>query len=329
MSPTGAPLLTVVIDTEEDNWGSYAEHGATTRNIAHLRELQEVFDRFGARPTYVVNRPPLIDTESVRVLGELAERRDIEIGTHCHPWNTPPFTGASAAQSMMCSMPVDTNRAKLRSMTELIRQELNVHPVTFRAGRWGFGPTVARALVDEGYLIDCSVSPSIDWTDIGGPDFSEAPRLPYRCAPDAPFTPHEAGPLVELPTTVGYLRGDPPRRNRIRKALEGSLLARLKAVGVLDRSTLLARRWLSPEVSTTREMIRIAARERKLGNPHLSLTFHSSTLLPGATPFVRDSTDRQRFLGKIRSVLQQCQSDGLEFATIHETAAALGFVEAR
>ena len=65
-------IVTISIDTEEDDWGSYAEQGASTQNIPHLEELQDLFDRWSARPTSLVNRPPLVDGESVRVLGSLA-----------------------------------------------------------------------------------------------------------------------------------------------------------------------------------------------------------------------------------------------------------------
>ena len=55
--PVTAPVtVTVSIDTEEDDWGSYVRGGTSTANIESLMELQDLFDRWGARPTYLVNR---------------------------------------------------------------------------------------------------------------------------------------------------------------------------------------------------------------------------------------------------------------------------------
>lgn len=316
-------IVTITIDTEEDNWGSYAATGATTENIGHLLELQELFERYGARPTYLVNLSPLLSRSSVEVLGALAERGGVEIGAHCHPWNTPPYPTGSGGKSMMCDLSRDANRAKLRTVSQRLQAELGVAPRSFRAGRWGFGPTVAAALVDEGYEIDCSVSPLIDWSSIGGPDFSAAPRLPYRFEPATPLQPVSRGSMLELPTTVGFLRGGMRRSQDVRRWLEASTLARYKIVGLLDRSGLIARRWLSPEVSTGREMIQLGKRAHSRGEPYLSLTFHSCALLPGATPFVRDGRDRARFIAVIERFLRYCRDTGFAFRTLNEAAGEI------
>ncbi|MDH3208714.1 MAG: hypothetical protein OEO79_19095, partial [Gemmatimonadota bacterium] len=152
------------IDTEEDNWGSYETEGATTENISHLVELHERMGHWGARPTYLVNRPPLLDRQSVNVLGALADREEVEIGAHCHPWNTPPATAPGWEGSMMSQLPAEANQGKVAEVTGLIERELGVRPRTFRAGRWAFGPTVSAALAAEGYTVDASVSPFVDWT---------------------------------------------------------------------------------------------------------------------------------------------------------------------
>jgi hypothetical protein len=39
-----------------------------------------------------------------------------------------------------------------------------VTPVSFRAGRWAFGPAVARSIQDLGYRVDSSVIPLVDWS---------------------------------------------------------------------------------------------------------------------------------------------------------------------
>jgi hypothetical protein len=320
--------VTVTIDTEEDNWGSFAESGATSENIGHLPELQALFDRWGARATYLVNRPPLLSRPSVEVLGLLAARSEVEIGAHCHPWNTPPSTGAGAERSMMCDLPLEANRAKIGEITRRIEAELGVRPTSFRAGRWGFGPTVSMALAAEAYLVDVSVSPFVDWSGDGGPDFSVAPNRPYRFDPARPLVAAAAGPMVEIPTTVGFLRGDHRRRAALRRALGRSALRRLGVIGALNRAGLLTRRWLSPEASSAADMIRLAEACLRSGESVLGLTFHSCTLLPGATPFVRDEADRRRFLGAIEQVLRFCAESGLAFRTAGEVGAALLTAEA-
>lgn len=321
------PILSISIDTEEDNWGSYDWEGATVKNIQELPRLQEIFDKYGAKPTYLVNYAPLVDAESVRVLGELAARDDVEIGGHCHPWNTPPQTPGGEENSMMCNFPEEVNRAKIEAVRDRIVSELGVTPKSFRAGRWGMGPTVTRALQAAGFEIDCSVSPFIDWTPMGGPDYSCAPHVPYRFRPEAPLVPDLSGSMVQLPTTIGFLRGDQRRGAARRRWLERSPLARLRVVGVLDRTGLLARRWLSPETTSGTEMARLAeAWLSSVEPPFIQLTFHSCTLLPGATPFVHDDDDRQRFLSWIEEVLASLTALEARFELLASAASLTSLV---
>jgi len=315
--------VTVSIDTEEDDWGSYARRGATTANIAHLPMAQELFERHGARPTYLVDSPPLADPAAVRVLGELAELKGVEIGAHVHPWNTPPFRDEEIEESMMWTLPLDSNRAKVREIAERIEAELGVRPTSFRTGKWSFGETVARALAETGFLIDASVTPFLDWSWDGGPDYSEAPHFPYRFDPAGPLTPNPEGSMVELPTTIGFLHGDPVRASRIRRRLETSPFSKMKLVGILDRAGLLARRWLSPEWSSRDEMIRLADASVAAGHEVLALTFHSCSLLPGATPFVDDEAERRAFLEDVDAFLAHCVRRGWTFATLAEVGDAL------
>lgn len=313
--------VSISIDTEEDDWGRYVFDGASTRNISHLRELQELFDQFGARPTYLVNRPPLLDATSVEVLGELAARESVEIGAHCHPWNTPPDTGQGVERSMMFRLDPESNRLMIGEITRRIEAELGVRPTTFRAGRWGWGRSVATGLVAEGYLVDSSVSPLIDWTSMGGPDYTDVPSDAYRFHPDRPFTPDPSGVLVELPTTVGFLRGSEARLGPLRARMERGVIHAFGVIGALDRLGVMARRWLSPEVSTGQELTRLAENLVSHGRRRLDFTFHSCTLLPGATPFVADDRDRARFLGDIRTFLSFAVESGFQFRTLQELGA--------
>ncbi|MEM7414168.1 MAG: hypothetical protein AAF389_01655 [Gemmatimonadota bacterium] len=312
--------VSITIDTEEDDWDSYAPDGKSVGNILRLPDLQEVFDRWGARPTYLVNYAPLVDAGAVETLGALAARDDVEIGAHLHPWCTPPITLSGEDNSFMRDAPADDNRAKLATVVGLISSELGVQAKSFRAGRWGFGPTVSSVLADVGIEVDSSVSPLTDWRRMGGPDFTGAPLTPYRFSPADPVTPRPNGELAQLPPTVGFLSGDDRARQAIRAKLEASFLSKFKLVGIADRAGLLTRRWLSPELSSAGEMIRLAEGCVRRGRRFLNLTFHSGILLPGATPFVSDEDDRARFLAALDHVLGRFQQSGYRFRTLLEAS---------
>ena len=260
---------------------------------------------------------------SVAVLGDLASLECLEIGTHCHPWNTPPLCGEGAHRSMMCTLSHHENGEKLREMGRCLRNELGVVPKVFKAGRWGFGPSVAGPLAEEGYEIDCSVTPFIDWSPEAGPDYSDAPYRPYRFDPADPLQPTPAGGLLELPATVGFLSGDHRSRAKARRWLENSPLRHVKFVGIMDVTGVLARRWLSPETSSGNTMIKLSQAWVSSGQSFLQMTFHSCALLPAATPFVRNKHDRTRFLRSIDEFLSYCSQSGFVFRTLSEAGRHL------
>jgi len=318
----------VTIDTEEDDWGTFRRRGATVENIRLLPELATLWDRYGVRPTYFVNYPPLASREASKVLRALEGGSPCEMGVHCHPWNTPPLEeGEGRPASMMNRLSDDENHAKLAKLGILFQDLFQRRPRAFRAGRWGFGPSVARPLHRLGFTVDSSVTPLIDWgaplmdpAGSGGPDYTRAVRQPYRFHPDHPFVPAEKGEMVEVPTSVGFLRGPEGSSATLRAALERSVLARLRVVGLLDSLGILARRWLSPETSSGGDMVRLARTLTHRGFRVLDVTFHSPTLLPGATPFVRSEGDKGKFLERLETFLDFCSRQGFTFATASEVA---------
>jgi len=50
-----------------------------------------------------------------------------------------------------------------------------------------------------------------------------------------------------------------------------------------------------------------------------NLFFHSPTLEPGWTPFVKTEEDRRMFLSKIRKVLQFAKDNGIESISLSES----------
>lgn len=319
-SPRRVRVL-VTIDTEEDDWGSYVSSGTSVSNVEHLLELRGIWERFGVRPTYFVNFPVLAEEASADVMGVLASETDCEMAAHCHPWNTPPFVDdRDKLQTMMNNLSDEENAQKLAMLTDLFQERFHHRPISFRAGRWGFGPSVARPLSGLGYSVDASVSPFVDWSATGGPDYSRAAQAPYRFDPDDPLVPSRNGSLVEIPTSIGFLWGSQRISASIRTSMERSAVAPFKVVGLMDRLGALARRWLSPETSTEKELLRLAGALVRSGQRVLDLTFHSSSLLPGATPFVGDRAQQERMIRRMEAFLEFCAREGFEFATVSEAA---------
>jgi hypothetical protein len=309
--------ILITIDTEEDLWSKWDRRDNPVENINRIPVLQNIFDEFGAKPLYLINYPVATNNKALKILKKIYEEDRCEIGTHCHPWNTPPFEEKiSKVNSMLCNLSYDLLCRKLKLLHKQISSALGYPPVCFRAGRWGFGPNVAKCIDELGYKIDTSISPLCDWSKEHGPDFSEAPTFQYRFNPDNILIHNPEGAILEIPPTIGFFQKNFNRSFRIRKKIINSNLSKFHFIGVFEKLRILNFQWLSPEVSTESQMIRLAKNFIRLGYSHLNMTFHSTSLLPGRTPFVLNEKDLQRFFRKVKNFLIFCKKNGLEFSKV-------------
>lgn len=311
------PRFFITIDTEEDNWGEYRSSGFSVENIGQISRLQNLFDRYGAIPTYLITYPVIKSDTARGTFLDILARNRCEIGAHCHPWNTPPFEeDINARHSMLCNLPYSTVARKIAVLQNEIAQSLGVVPRSFRAGRWGFGPQVAAAIHELGFRIDTSVTPFIDWTVYAGPDYREAPFRSYQFDPAAVQSVAQNGCLLEVPATVGFLQRNFELCRRVIRWR--GVATRLHLRGILERTGIVNLRWLSPELSSGKDMLALVRTCLQRGCSELNMSFHSTTLLPGKSPFVKSQEDLDSFLASIEMVLKFAANEGLVFSALSE-----------
>lgn len=316
--------LVVTIDTEEDNWNRYSRTDNPVENIKNIKYLQRLFDRFAIKPTYLVTYPVATNPASVAILKGIMDEGKCEIGTHCHPWNTPPFEeDINEHNSMLCNLPESLAGRKLATLHQAIGTAFGISPVSFRAGRWGFGPSVARCIDKLGYWVDTSVTAYTDWSIYHGPDFSGRGPEPYRFDPGEILVPRRSGRLWEIPPTVGFLQRDFASCHSVSRLFAKGLYGRMRFNGILCRLRLLNKAWLSPELASSREMIALAKRIEGIGLPCLNMSFHSSSLMAGIGPFVSTTDDEARFIEKIEKFLGYTVSAGFRSKPLGQVAEEL------
>lgn len=303
--------LAVTIDTEEDSWRPFSTT-TTTRNAREIARVHDLFVTEGIRPSYLVTWPMALDDGLVEVLGPEQHAGRCEVGMHCHPWTTPPYgEDPRPYNSMLCNLPRERVAAKLHALHRLITQRFDVAPRTFRAGRWGYGPAVAEVLLELGYRVDTSVTAFTNWSAEFGPNYSGVGPEPYRFTPPRIYEPAASGAMLELPATAGYLQRGYRWYARIEHLIRRRPLRWLHLLGILDRLSLLNRVTLSPECASARQMIALLDTMQALGFDYANLFFHSPTLLPGLTPFVKTYRERDDFLRTLRTVLRHARSTGI------------------
>jgi len=235
-----------------------------------------------------------------------------EVGIQLHPWVNPPFDEeVTAHNSFAGNLPLDLERAKLRRLRDTIEERFGAAPQTYRAGRYGVGSNTADILRECGVAIDTSVRTKFNYDASGGADFRRHPLHPYWL--------DDAHTLLELPLTTvfwGMLR-------RQGDWIHPALWRAPQLRGVLSRLGLLERIPLTPEGTSVDEAIRGIDIAIDDGLPVLVLSFHSPSLSPGHTPYVRNDRDLDALYDWWRRVFAYLAQRGIEPTTAKEIVDAV------
>lgn len=288
------PNLFVIVDTEEEfDWSApFARENVSVTAISESVRLQEVAGPYGLKPTYVVDYPVAATGASSQVLAGFAHDGACRIGAHLHPWVTPPFDEPLTREmSFACNLGSAIEGAKIAALTETIVENMGVRPRVYKAGRYGFGLSTVAILESLAFDVDASVIPHMDFSSERGPDFG---GFSVR-----PSTFGMTRRLLELPCTIDFTGYARRVGEKLHRAASAGLLQKLRAVGLLARSGVLNKVMLSPEGNTFDEMKALTRALHADGIRTFALTFHSPSLKPGCTPYVRSAIDLKAFLATI------------------------------
>jgi hypothetical protein len=302
----------VFVDTEEEfDWSKPFNRDA--RATSHVRALPGAHAWFAARGvplTYLVDHPIATCPQAAEILRGILEDGRSAVGTQLHPWVNPPFGEVvNAVNSFAGNLPPALEEAKLAMLTKVITSAVGIRPQIYRAGRYGIGPNTAGILSRLGYRLDSSMRASYDYSLEGGADFTQVGNRPFRLG----------GGVIELPLTTiltGYARRGGAR-------LHAGLGRLPRGPGIASRLGLLSRIALTPEdmpLGEVIEAIRMAAGE---GARFLNFSFHSPSLEPGHTPYVRTAADLAAFYAWWDAVLTELDRHGFSAAPLTEIINAL------
>lgn len=303
----------VTVDTEEEfDWAKPFDrfgHGLT--HVPALGRFQAFCEDNGIAPVYLLDYPVACDARVVDLLGPAVAQGRAEIGVQLHPWVNPPHDEAVTIHNSYAGhLPADLERAKFEHLHQTIAAAFGTAPRIYRAGRYGVGPHTAQIIADGGIRIDSSIRAQFDYTDQSGPCFRDHPSHPW-------WIDRAAG-LIELPLTTVYCGS----LRRYGGALYHRLWRIARMRGVLARLGMLERVPLTPEGVDTAAALRAidAALHDRL--PVLVFAFHSPSLVPGNTPYVRDDAALERMYDWWRTVFDHLRRRGVMPVTMSDIAAA-------
>lgn len=306
--------FTVFVDTEEEfDWRAPFRHdGWGVSAVAALPDGHRRFADHGAESCYLVDYPVATDPAAIDALRGIVAHGRATIGAQLHPWVNPPFDEALTAHSSFAgNLPPTLEAAKLDRLTDALTAITGTRPTVYRAGRYGLGPATLGMLAARGYRLDSSMRARYDYRAQGGPD--------YRGIGNDAFHTGPGGCLVELPLTTVFT-------GRLRRGgqrlYEGA--GRIpRGRGMLARLGLLHRVALTPEdmpLADALEAIRVAVGE---GVRVLNFSYHSPSLVPGHTPYVRDAADLAAFWRWWDAVLGLLAALGVASASSDDILAAV------
>jgi hypothetical protein len=316
------------IDTEADGQWTHGRP-VSCANVAYWQPFQRLCAAHGVPPTYLVTSEMATDRRACELLSQWATDGVAEVGAHLHPWTTPPFGEApglrynDAAHVFPCALPDDMFRAKLATLTTQIVDNVGVHPLSYRAGRYGMSAANARIAAELGYVVDSSVTPLLAWGERGasgkekGPDFRRLPATPFIAVGSG-----DPG-LVEIPVTIA-ITGQHVRRH---PGLTGAYLS-LPAKAA--RKVLCAGRrepqpcWLRPRPRMRAADLEVVWRTvEELDVPVAVMMFHSSELMPGGSPYRPTRRSVTRLLATLDEFIRFVDRVGGSPATLSAAARRL------
>lgn len=300
-------LLTV--DTEEEfDWNApFRADGYGLSHVRAIAKFQQFCEGIGVVPVYLVDWPIATSELAQDIIGSAVRAGKAEIGVQLHPWVNPPFKEeVNSRNSFAGNLPPDLEREKFKRLRDAIEKGFDTVPRIYRAGRYGLGPETAKILSETGIAIDTSVRANYDYSAGHGPDYSRHPLTPYWTDSDRK--------LLELPITTvfwGMLRRQGAQIFPLTQKIP-------RLGGILSRLGMLERIALTPEGVSKEEALRGIDMALDDGLPVLVLSFHSPSLAPGHTPYVRTEDDLDTLYDWLRSVYGYLELRGAKPTTVEE-----------
>jgi peptidoglycan/xylan/chitin deacetylase (PgdA/CDA1 family) len=325
-----APAFLITIDTEGDDLWSRPRL-VTTRNAEFLERFQRLCEEYGLRPTWLTSHEMIVSPTFQRFAADVIARRTAEIGMHLHAWNSPPFESLTSDDTRtnpyLIEYPPRVMRAKIHALTATLEDALGIKMVSHRAGRWAFDERYAEMLLDEGYRVDCSVTPLVSWKTTlgdpsgrGGSDYTAFPHDAYWVDLDDISRPGTSD-LLEVPVTIASFRSG--LTTRLVHAVD-RLPPRLARVGafahrVADRVSPPTA-WLRPTGNNDRRLCDVidwVVHERR---PYAEFMLHSSELMPGGSPTFRDRSAIEALYADLKLLFERIQGQfrGATLSEFHD-----------
>ena len=293
----------ITVDTEGDNLWSYTPGNPIhTANANYIGRFQSLCDKYSFKPVYLTNYEMAQSDTFVSEAIKWLNNKQCEIGLHLHAWNNPPIVDDNVPNTgcqYLIEYSDDVMNDKFQILYNLIQEKFKIQPISHRAGRWAMNESYFKLLEKYGVLIDCSVTPGIDWSNniggsLGGSDYSNATK-----------SVHSLERVVEIPPTI----------RKIRNLRVGTLKHQIKNIIYPDTV------WLRPAMCCLKSMKRLVdIVDKEQDCDYLEFMIHSSELMPGGSPYFKTEDSVEKEYDTISGIFDYVKKKGYIGVTLKEYA---------
>lgn len=298
-------VFLITVDTEADNqWNS--KHDCTTNNVEFLPRFQELVEKYDFKSTWLTTYEMANDDNFVKYFKEKQDNGLCEIGMHLHAWNTPPeykLESKNDERPYLIEYPINIMEKKIKNLDNLLIKKFGKKPISHRAGRWAMNNDYFKILAKNGYKIDCSVTPHIDWTNnkgatgIGGSNYSHYLEQSF-----------EIDSIVELPMTIRSIRCFDKKRISSLKKLIRELLFLVNG----------KKQWIRPDNSFSTKGMEKVIDICSNNDNYIMFMIHSSELMPGGSPNFKTEEEIEKLYEVIEHIFEYVKKLGYIGKTLSE-----------
>jgi len=296
--------LIITVDTEGDNSWSDGPDKLETRNAGYIQRFQVLCEKYGFIPTWLTSYEMIMDDVFVEYIRPRAHAGACEVGMHLHAWDSPPLCNPRIASPGVNLHPFVTQYDrqdiidKITHLTDLIEQRIGIRPRSHRAGRWVVDNEYLSLLSESGYVVDCSVTPHVNWikciNDSLAADYTHASeRAGY-------VSFEKGGRILEVPMSIKFLH----RLHALDRSL--SLAGRIRSV---IQFVLGSEYWFRLGISDINDMRAIIGASRAGNDPYLMFMIHSSELMPGGSPYFVDDESVEAMYNDLERLFVELSRD--------------------
>ena len=279
--------LFITLDTEMDadtHWRKRepAEFSSILNGIPNI--YRKLWDKYDICPIYFVS-PEVVDNRKCCEVLKNEICKGAIIGAHLHPEHIEPqkenIDEVEIEKFPCFAYDYEIEKKKLENLRDLIKTNLGVTPIWYRAARFGADEDTIKILDELGFKYDSSFTPNVNWSDKGGPNHSGTPVFSYKI---------KGSNIIEYPISIAGKRGG--------------------VLGKVLPENWLFYRWLRPTHMSYLEEKNLIDELTDKGINDLVMMFHSMEIMINKTPYVRNKYMQKYYLWRLEKTIRYVKKKG-------------------